>query len=127
MITVFVNNPGPYILLVDKAGDAYTTFISPDNRSPVLVLDTDTAAELMDQFAALVTDVALGEPADALIDVSKTGMSTATPGIGRLAEIQRFQGHFILVAADHAASLHVTDVELVAIFRGIERITVSPA
>ncbi len=123
MISVFVNNAGPYILLADKAGDAFTNFVSPSNRSPVLALDAATGIALREQFADLVEDAALHGAADALIDVSKTGMSTEVPGIGRLSEIQRFQGHFILVAADHAASLHVTAPEVVAIFRGVERLT----
>ena len=124
MISVFVNNAGPYILVADKTGDGFTTFVSPTNRSPVLAVDAVTGIAMREQFADLIDDVALLQAADELIDVSKTGMSTDIPGIGRLSEIQRFQGHFILVAADHAASLHVTGAEVVAIFRGVERLTV---
>ncbi len=124
MISIFVNNAGPYILVADKAGDGYSSFVSPDNRSPVLAIDAATAIALRGHYGDLLEDSALRLPADELIDASKTGMSTDTPGIGRLSEIQRFQGHFILVAGDHAANLHVSDVEVVAIFRGIERISV---
>ena len=124
MISVFVNNAGPYILVADKAGDGFTTFVSPTNRSPVLALDVATGIALREQFADLIDDAELLRAADDLIDISRTGMSTDVPGIGRLSEIQRFQGQFILVAADHAASLHVTGAEVVAIFRGVERLTV---
>lgn len=124
MISVFINNPGDYILLADKEGDAFTTYISPTNRSPVYAVDVPTGTALREMFADLVTDATLIERADDLIEASATGMTTATPGIGRLSGIQRFQGHFILVAEDHAASLHVSDVELVAIFRGLDRISV---
>ena len=122
MISVFVNNAGPYILVADKTGDGFTTFVSPTNRSPVLAMDLATGMALREQFADLAGDTARFPAADDLIDVTRTGMSADVPGIGRLSEIQRFQGTFILVAADHDASLHVTGTEVVAIFRGIERL-----
>lgn len=125
MISVFINNAGPYILLGDKAGDGYSTYVSPDNRSPIFALDAARGIELRALVADLVDDLALREAAEALIDGTATGMSTAIPGIAGLTEIQRFQNHFILVAADHVSRLHITDAEVVAIFRGIEYISAS--
>lgn len=125
MISVFTNNAGPYVLIVDKEGDAYTTFVSTNNRSPVLALDAATATVLREPFEAMLSDPSLREAAERLIDPRASGMSADQPGIGRITEIQPFGDRYILVAADHASSLHITDIELVAFFRGVESLVVA--